>query len=184
MPDAILNLPGETWKPVVGYEGLYEVSNMGRLKSLSKYSGDYLRPTIIMKPKNRAAHRDVTLHRFGQRRGFWVHRLVLEAFVGPCPPGMECCHFPDRNPHNNRLDNLRWGSPADNAEDRRKHGTIPFGEQHKRAVLKVTDVLDIRYRGRLPGANLAALAREFGVAPNTIHHIVKNRNWRWLKDAA
>jgi hypothetical protein len=53
-----------------------------------------------------------------------VHRLVLEAFVGPCPIGMQCRHFPDPNPANCNLKNLQWGTPMENTEDKRVHGTL------------------------------------------------------------
>jgi len=62
----------------------------------------------------------------GRRNRRLVHRLVLEAFVGPCPPGMECRHFPDRDPSNNQLVNLQWGTPAENYADSVVHGTASY----------------------------------------------------------
>src|SRR5262245_52174442 len=65
----------------------------------------------------------------GTRRGSHkstVHRLVLEAFMGPCPPGLQCRHL-DGNRQNNRLDNLTWGSASDNEADKRHHGTTQQG---------------------------------------------------------
>ena len=56
-------------------------------------------------------HMSVALSNKNGQRFFRVHRLVLSAFVGPCPVGMEACHFPDRNPSNNHLENLRWDTP-------------------------------------------------------------------------
>jgi hypothetical protein len=73
----------------------------------------------------------VLLRRAGEKeRNVTVHSLVLEAFVGPRPDGMQCRHFPDRNPTNNRVSNLSWGTPLENANDRRVHGTIACGDRH------------------------------------------------------
>ncbi len=74
----------------------------------------------------------------------YIHRLVLEAFIGPCPEGMECRHFPDRNPANNNLSNLHWGTVSENALDRAIHGTNPTGENHGRAKLTNEEVSTAR----------------------------------------
>jgi len=81
-------------------------------------------PKKISKQKGKTEGRSylyVRLSHDKKSRIFRVHRLVLEAFVGPCPEGMECRHL-DGDPSNNRLENLRWGTPAENTEDKRKHG--------------------------------------------------------------
>lgn len=115
----------ERWRPVVGYEGLYEVSDLGRVRSL-----DYVDARGRLwqggprksHPNVRSGHPQIHLGRHGRRRMAYVHRLVLLAFVGPCPPGMEACHN-DGNPTNNTLANLRWATRADNNLDRVRHGT-------------------------------------------------------------
>lgn len=68
-----------------------------------------------------------------------IHRLILEAFVGPCPEGMEARHL-DNDPTNNRLDNLCWGTPKENTEDRRRHGTMAIGERIGCAKLTAKDI--------------------------------------------
>lgn len=74
---------------------------------------------------------------------YYIHRLVLLAFVGPCPPGMECCHI-DGNPINNRLSNLRWGTRRENMEDRVRHGCDNGGIRNGMSRLTVADVVEIR----------------------------------------
>jgi len=106
-----------------------------------------------------------------------VSRLVLEAFVGPCPPGMEACHFPDRNPSNNRLENLRWDTPKANQADRNYHGTSNAGERNGSARLTEAQVVEIRRR-RDAGESSLALSQEFGVAQVTIRAIVSRRIWK------
>jgi hypothetical protein len=70
-----------------------------------------------------------------------VHHLVLKAFVGPCPPGMECRHFPDRDQANERVENLRWGTPRENVADAMLHGTRLIGERVPNAKLTEDDVM-------------------------------------------
>lgn len=113
----------ETWKPVVGYEGYYEVSDFGRVRSLDRSSKRGLRKGQIKTPYPLdTGHLRVRLSFNSKSRAFLVHRLVLEAFVGPCPAGMEGCHDPDPDPANNRLANLRWDTRSSNQLDSVKHG--------------------------------------------------------------
>jgi hypothetical protein len=106
----------------------------------------------------------------------YAHRLVLEAFVGPCPAGMEACHFPDRNPANNRLENLRWDTKTENAADADRHGTRPRGSRHGVAKLTETAASEIRRRSN-GGESRCSLAIEFGVCPETVRRIAKREAW-------
>lgn len=117
----------ETWLPVVGYEGCYEVSDHGRLRSVDrvvtrgghsmKVSGRILRPGI-----GHAGRVGFPLKRDGQKTSKRVSVLVLTAFVGPRPPGYVGCHN-DGDPTNNRLSNLRWDTQSANVRDAVRHGT-------------------------------------------------------------
>lgn len=104
-----------------------------------------------------------------------VHRLVLEAFVGPRPAGQQCRHL-DGNPANNRLSNLCWGTPADNAADQVVHGTSPVGRKNPAAVLDEDKVRQIR-RLLAEGTARSSAARLFGVSKSTINDIVRGRHW-------
>lgn len=117
-------MTSERWLPVVGYEGSYEVSDLGRVRSLERRSTfDRLWPSVVLSPSSHPdGHLQVTLARRGSRRTRWVHRLVLESFVGPCPDGMEGLHR-DGNPANNRLSNLGWGTRKANMRDQVRHGS-------------------------------------------------------------
>lgn len=99
----------EEWRDVPGYEGLYKVSDLGRLKG---HRGQVLKGSAAGD-----GYRKITLCKPGQpNKGAYVHRLVLLAFVGPCPDGMEACH---RNAvkNDNRLVNLRWDTASENNKD-------------------------------------------------------------------
>ena len=109
----------EIWRPVVGYKGKFEVSNLGRVKSLSRYarlvhwSGTVSRRRVrsrILKPgKCWSGHLSVSL----SGRSFGVHLLVLKAFVGPRPKGKESLHK-NHKPWDNRLRNLKYGTRSEN----------------------------------------------------------------------
>lgn len=122
----------------------------------------------------------VTLRKNGSGVRFLVHRLVLTAFVGPCPDGMEACHFPDRDPSNCRLANLRWATHAANMADKIDHGTDTRGDNHPLAKLTSGQVLEIR---SLYGSGLYShgdLAKRFGVDRETIGSITRRESWRHL----
>lgn len=117
----------EEWRPVSGYEDAYEVSNHGRVRSLDRelpnsatttrfLSGRVLKHYVI-----RYGYHRVTLWKSNKSNRIVVHKLVLEAFVGPKPEGMECRHL-DGNPANNHLTNLVWGTSAENKKDIVRHG--------------------------------------------------------------
>jgi hypothetical protein len=112
----------EQWKAVPGYEPYYEASSLGAVR-LAK-TGRLLKPWI------ENGYPKVGLWLNGRCKKRFVHTVVLETFVGPCPDGMQCRHFPDPARANVALDNPSWGTPTDNARDRVVHGTMPRGENH------------------------------------------------------
>lgn len=113
----------EEWRPVLGYEGLYEVSNFGKVKSLPR-KGTKGGILATAKRNKKYNHLTVTLTSNNSTKYPFVHKLVLEAFVGLRPEGMECCHG-DGDPTNNHLSNLRWDTPSKNTYDSIAHGTHP-----------------------------------------------------------
>lgn len=122
------DLPGENWLPVVGYEGRYEISDQGRVWSVPRttVNSDGRTNTVpggILRPMaNAFGHMRCSLvGQDGKVKSAKVHRLVLEAFVGPCPAGQEACHYNDV-PDDNRLENLRWDTPSANKYDCVRNG--------------------------------------------------------------
>ena len=110
--------------PVVGYEGLYEVSDQGRVRSLDRVdSYGRHRKTRVLKPnQNDSGHYQVRLFRNGKSESYpYVHHLVLEAFVGPRPEGMVACHADDVKEHN-YIENIRWDTPSSNRFDAVRNG--------------------------------------------------------------
>ena len=123
----------ELWLPVVGYEGLYEVSNLGRVRSLDRVvsnrwgtqslrRGKITTPVKIGWARRGKHYLGVNLHKMGKQACLPIHRLVLEAFAKPRPEDMECRHL-DGNCQNNALVNLTWGTSSENVRDAVRHGT-------------------------------------------------------------
>jgi hypothetical protein len=169
----------EVWKPVVGFEGRYEVSNRGRVKSLAKPNPKgWMYPEKILRPGNVKGYGQVTLRKDGVARQLKVHRLVLEAFVGPCPEGLLCRHLNDV-PSDNDPGNLAWGTQQENADDRVRYQSMPRGERHPKAKLNADDVRDIRRR-REAGEELKPIAARFGVSFSQVHAICTRQSWRHL----
>ena len=116
----------EVWKPVVGFESFYEVSDAGNVRQrLTKQP-----ISITFSP--RMGYPQVQLTAPGKRRNVKIGVLVLEAFVGPRPPEMEMRHFPLRDPTCNYLENLSWATRSRNQKDRKIHGTSTQQIQRRR----------------------------------------------------
>lgn len=113
----------ETWIAVPGYAGIYEVSDQGRVRSVDRTDtrGNSIRGRLRSPGPIPSGHLRIDLWQAGAGRSAYVHRLVLEAFVGPCPPGHEALHM-NGEPTDNRLVNLRWGTRSENKLDEVRHG--------------------------------------------------------------
>jgi hypothetical protein len=133
----------EQWRPVVGWEGLYEVSDQGRVRSLDRWvtapnrwgsTTRYRKPGRVLavkrKKKSTHAYAVVILSRDAVPKTRAVHALVLEAWVGPRPPGAWARHGP-RGLIYDGVSNLSWGTPKENGEDRRRdgHHRCPWGHR-------------------------------------------------------
>lgn len=117
----------EQWLPIVGYEGIYEVSDHGNVRSLDRQSPDHRGGVRNFKGKMLRPGRDsngkliVILSRNGKVHSARVHRLVAESFLGPAHEDAEVCHKDDQN-ENNHVSNLYWGTRSDNLHDAVRNG--------------------------------------------------------------
>lgn len=159
----------ERWLAAESFPG-YEVSSCGRVLSRKRSS------PRVLQPREVNGYMLVQLFRDGRHVYRYVHRLVLEAFVGPCPDGMEAAHR-DGVCTNNCLGNLLWTTPQENHSHKRAHGTDPRGERNPRARLTPEQVVLIR-QSALCGCTQRELAVRFEVAESTIQGIVCRRLWK------
>ena len=126
MADHQVTISEEVWKQIPEFTG-YEVSNFGRIRSYWKSNGPYKNSIVDSAQRinqlsiERSGYLIVNLSKNGMKNVIRVHRLVLLAFIGPCPNGMEACHN-DGNRRNNHLSNLRWDTRLNNIWDTIKHG--------------------------------------------------------------
>lgn len=119
------DVSAERWLPVVGYEGLYEVSDLGRVKSLGRQvTRRRIKERMLKQPPDRSGYPHVNLWKDGKPESHYVHHLVLAAHVGPCPDGMERRHL-DGDPGNSALSNLAYGTSSENNLDQVRHGRHP-----------------------------------------------------------
>lgn len=174
-------MTAERWLPIVGFEDLYEVSDLGRVRSLDRkvkrgsrlltVHGRIMTPSKVGK-----GYRKVALCCDGEQTHRTVHDLVLSAFRGPRPAGKEAAHN-NGKPADNRLENLRWDTRSGNFLDKNSHGTATIGERHGRRKLTAEDVRVIR---AAPG-NQDIIADRFGISRSQVYRIKTGQNWGSLQ---
>lgn len=169
------------WRPVVGYEGIYEVrqgTDGGRVRRVAPVNRSYVGRELGRCSRRTAGtpYWRAVLSRPGERpRLRFLHHVILEAFVGPRPEGCEACHQDD-NPSNNTIPNLYWGTRSDNLRDAHRNGRMAAtrrmrGDAHpniKMTLVKLSALRSAMKRGEVVG-----LAKRFGVSGATL--------WRWKK---
>ena len=134
--------------------------------------------------KNQQGYLYITLSKNKKLYNRNIHRLVLETYIGPRPFGMECCHN-NGNPIDNRLENLRWDSHKNNAQDSIKHGTRrdDRGSKHPRTKFTEEDVRMVIYMYRTGLFTQQEIADIYKVTQTGIHRIVNKKLWQhiWKK---
>lgn len=168
----------ERWLPISGFVGIYEVSDLGRVRSLDRIDiGGYRRKGQLLSIGWNGHHSQVQLYN-GKRRPCLVHRLVLEAFVGLCPDGMEGCHDNGLS-KDNRLENLRWDTKRNNEADKVEHGTLLRGEMAPWAKLNNGDIARM-FDLRRAGLAQWKIAEWLGVSTMTVNRALNGKTWAHL----
>ena len=163
--------PIEEWRPVVGWEGLYEVSSMGRVRTLHRR---FAAPRIRRHCITRQGYHQVYLVDGTRRKPLCVHRVVAAAFIGPCPDGV-CVNHKNGLKDDNRFDNLEYVTPGDNNRHAFRTGLKPrpFGEMNHQAKLSDLQVSEIRNLYRAGGVFQRELAERFKISQAHVSSIVR-----------
>ena len=162
----------------------YAITNNGKVWSKPRKDtiGRFYNGRWLSLKEGSHGYFSVMLYKKNKKQRVCIHRLVLETFVGPCPPGMEACHY-NGNRLDNRLENLRWDTRSNNQLDAVKHGTSPGlqnkGEKNNWAKLTDEKVRVIRYLRKV-GFTLSDLAWQFDVHKMTISTICAGKTWRHI----
>ena len=177
----------EVWKPVVEWEGYYEVSNLGRVRTVPRVivrsdgTTQSLRGRIR---KLQVAHDGrmlVMMCRDSRVQSRLVHRLVARAFLGEPAADQVVCHN-DGDPTNNRAENLRWDTASANQMDRVAHGTHSRGERHNMVKLTERQVHEIRALCDSRSMLQREVADLYGIGQSMVSLIALRRKWDWLPE--
>ncbi|MGN6653719.1 MAG: HNH endonuclease [Rhodanobacter sp.] len=170
----------EVWKPIPGASDMYEVSNLGHVRSFKVPGSRFGRRAETPRELGFACGKylGVMLEIDGKYSLYYIHDLVMRTFVGPRPSGLEVCHN-NGNSHDNRATNLRYGTAKENGLDRIKHGRSNRGETHGNSKLTADQVRDIR-RLREEGHKAIRIAERFGISASTVTQLCRGTRWAWL----
>ena len=171
------------YKDIIGFD-LYRVGSDGSVWSRRPIKRNWKTPLsdwVRLKPVLRRGYQRVGLRFIKGDRLRWrsVHRLVLDAFVGQCPVGCQCCHR-DGNKENNHVENLYWGTSKQNAEDSIRLGRIERGSSSHASKLMDHEVRAIRER-RLAGVSTRQLGREYRISHTSVSQLVLGKTWSHVK---
>jgi hypothetical protein len=179
----IADLEGETWRPVVGYEGLYDVSNLGRVKSLQREIVNAKNKTLILKKKILKQQMSIRGYPYVDfrvqkvRTKFTIHRLVAMAFI-PNPKNKKCVNHINSIRHDNRAENLEWCTHKENIAHGRDFGFFLVGDKRKTAKLTSNQAECIRKAYNEDNKGETELSREYGVSRGIIQSILKNKTYK------
>lgn len=166
----------EEWADINGYEGIYQVSSLGNVRSLDRViSSGARRKGQPMKIQNGSAYRQITLGKNNKLKTHLIHRLVAAAFL-PAVEGKDVVNHINGDKTDNRLENLEWCTYKENMEHASGTGLMSFGDDHHTAKLTASKARAIRSL-HSEGRTYASLSREYGVSPKSIMNVVNNRTW-------
>lgn len=170
----------EQWKPVAGYEGLYEVSDRGRVKRIANFGPKSRKPPYTLKPqRHNHGYLMVALHlgsENGERRQKYhlIHRLVAHAFLGASALSV---NHKNGDKLDNHLDNLEYMTLQENVMHAVSAGRIPKGAGVKGAKLTPDDVRAVR-AAHAAGVSYKLIAKQYDMHPMNVYQVVYRKTWR------
>lgn len=175
----------EKWRTIPGWEGFYEVSSLGRVRSLKRMAPAMGRghertvPRKILTQQKGGRYARVQLSRRGEKHMRTVNRLIAEAFHGAPPTPAHHAAHNNGDAFDNRASNLRWATAKENCADRTLHGTEVRGKRVNTAKLTADNVREIRKRAA-GGEPHTSIAADYPVGAQNIGHIARRKSWRHI----
>lgn len=164
-------MDGEVWRSVIGYEGIYDVSDIGNVRRCST-------GRILKQWSDQQGRSQVTLRLRGKCRRHLVSHLVADAFLPVKGPTDTVVRHLNDIPSDNRVVNLSRGTLLDNAQDAIRNGKYRRGSAHHNAKLDEAKVREIRSLYAVGGFSLRTLGRQFGIDPEMVRRIIKRQVWK------
>jgi hypothetical protein len=175
-----MNIVNEIWKDIPDYEGFYQVSSFGRVRSLSRvvecFNGKRSHKGKVLKPRLRNGYLAVNIHVLGKSIDENIHVFVAQAFIGERPDKRQVNHI-DGNKLNNHADNLEYCSPSENSKHANTIGLCGRGENRHNAKLKNSEVIKIREMAK-SGMGDIEISKIFNVSPVCIWNIRKGKSYQ------
>ena len=180
-------MTNEIWKPIPGFGGHYEASSLGNVRSKDRIvvrknpktgkQTEFFYKAKMLSPcsSDKYGHQVVHISFDSKKKNVFVHTMILLAFVGERPDGMECCHI-NGEPTDNRPENLRWDTHYANNQDRKLHGMYVTGQNHPMATLSEKNILAIRSSGK----SNKELRQIYPISNSQMHRILTRQSWKHL----
>ncbi len=181
---SIIDIEGEIWKDIPGYEGLYQASNKGRIKSLERY---YKSAILLKMPENikkqtinYKGYWFLHLSKNGKKHPTTVHKLIILTFKGPKPYPEATVNHIDSNKLNNQDNNLEYCSVKDNILHFRKNINDYIGINHPMARLSEEDVISIRKEYKELKTKQKDIAKKYNITQVMVSRIIVRKAWNHI----
>lgn len=175
----------EIWKPVYGFEDVYEVSNTGRVRSLNRIKMNFgttplcIIGKILKQQHVTSGYLKVALCKDGKEKTQLVHILVAKHFIPNLLNKKEVNHI-DFDKENNRASNLEWATSKENKEHSVRHGVNARGIRHSQAKLTEEQVLEIRRKKEPWVYTIGMICKDYGISKDTVKRIMNRKLWKHI----
>ena len=167
----------EYWLKVPDFDGWYEVSNLGRIRSYQNFGHQKRKTPIILKPNlDRYGYLCLTLCNKGKHKQVTIHSIVAKAFLPKPSPNLQIDHI-NGIKTDNRVENLEWVTAKENTLRSVANGLKPRGERHRNHKLTQENVYEIRRLYKTGDYTYSKIAEMFKVSKTVIRDIIKNKTW-------
>lgn len=165
----------EIWKDIPEYEGLYQVSNLGKVKNLFNYHSK--KQSFIKPYKDAKGYLKIALFKDRKRKYFLAHRLVAFAFIENLQNKPYINHK-NGIKNDNHVSNLEWCTDEENKKHAIENNLYKLLDNHSRAILNIEKVKEIRYILQTQKRTVRSIAKDFNVKEGVIHAIKQNKSWK------